>query len=77
MVHHQEQYTKEWVEEKKKDFPSEALWKQEYPGDPDEAFISSGTPYFDNLILEEMLKDSEKNWPLRQKGVILPDGNFN
>ena len=73
----QEQYTKEWVEEKKKDFPSEALWKQEYPGDPDEAFISSGTPYFDNLILEEMLKDSEKNWPLRQKGVILPDGNFN
>lgn len=66
-------YTKEWVEQKKKDFSSEAKWKQEYPSNPDEAFIASGTPFFDNLILEEMKKNAPE--PI-QVGQIAPDGSF-
>lgn len=51
----QEAYTREWVEKKKGDFPNELLWKQEYPNDPDEAFITSGTPFFDKMVLQKML----------------------
>lgn len=69
----QEFYTQEWVDEKKKEFPTEAMWKQEYPKDPDEAFITSGSPYFDNVILSEMLKSAPQ--PI-QVGRIAPDGNF-
>ncbi|MBQ9719216.1 MAG: hypothetical protein IJV64_00820 [Oscillospiraceae bacterium] len=33
---------------------SERLFRQEYPNTPDEAFLLSGTPYFDNLTLAEL-----------------------
>jgi len=69
----QEFYTKEWVEQKKGDFATEAKWMQEYPGDPQQAFIASGTPFFDNLILEEMKKKAPK--PIYQ-GRLAPDGMF-
>lgn len=52
----QETYTKEWVEKKKGDFPNEALWKQEYPATEEEAFVFSGTPFFDKLILQKFLE---------------------
>ena len=64
-------YTKEWVEEKRKEFPSDKLWKQEYPLTPEEAFITSGTPYFDTFVLQEMLKEAPD--PI-SKGKIAPDG---
>ena len=32
----------------------ERLFRQEYPCTPDEAFLLSGTPYFDNLTLSEL-----------------------
>ncbi len=69
----QEFYTKEWVEEKRREFPSEKLWKQEYPGSPDDAFITSGEPFFDVETLDVMAK--EKKVPV-EYGRVMPDGNF-
>ena len=66
-------YSEEWVNEKKKEFPTEAMWKQEYPNDPDEAFIMSGTPYFNNVILQKML-DLNKQ-PIKQ-GKFAADGEW-
>lgn len=66
-------YSKEWVEQKKGDFPTEALWKQEYPNDPDEAFIISGSPYFDVQMLQGMLKNAPK--PIKE-GRMGADGQW-
>jgi hypothetical protein len=70
----QEFYTEEWVMQKRKEFPSDFLWKQEYPKDADEAFITSGTPYFDNQVLKAMLTNKAK--PILE-GTFSPDGSFN
>ena len=67
-------YTPEWIEEKRGEFQSEAVWKQEYPKTPDDAFITSGTPYFNNLILKEML--DAKAEPIAH-GKFDPDGSLN
>lgn len=69
----QEFYTPEWVEQKRGDFPTEQLWKQEYPQDADEAFIVSGSPYFDAQILQAMLKAAK---PPIQTGRMAADGNW-
>jgi hypothetical protein len=69
----QEFYSPTWVEEKRKEFPSDKLWKQEYPATAEEAFITSGSPYFDVEKLNEMLKEAPK--PV-EFGRIAPDGNF-
>lgn len=69
----QEFYTEAWVNEKKKEFPNERLWKQEYPADPDEAFIASGTPYFNTFALKEML--NKRPTPVRM-GRFAPDGQW-
>lgn len=66
-------YTEEWVMEKRKEFPNDKLWKQEYPRTPEEAFVTSGTPYFDTMILNEMLKTAPD--PLA-KGKFAPDGQL-
>jgi len=69
----QEFYSKEWVEQKRGDFPTEALWKQEYPQDADEAFIVSGSPYFDVQMLQSMLKAANK--PIKE-GRFAADGQW-
>ena len=69
----QEAYTKEWVEKKKGDFPSELLWKQEYPNDPDEAFITSGSPYFDKLVLKSFL---DRHTQPTMKGRLSASGEW-
>lgn len=66
-------YSKEWIEEKKLEFPDERMFKQEYPDNPDEAFIASGTPYFNTFVLDEMLK--KKVQPIIM-GRLAPDGQF-
>lgn len=66
-------YTKEWVEEKRKEFPSDRMWKQEYPADADEAFVVSGSPYFNTELLKKML--NEKHKPIRQ-GKFAADGEL-
>lgn len=69
----QEFYTKEWVEEKRKDFPNDHMWHQEYPSDSDEAFILSGTPYFNTVLLKKALDENHK--PIRQ-GKFAADGTI-
>jgi hypothetical protein len=66
-------YDETWIEEKKKEFPTEAMWKQEYPETPEDAFITTGTPYFDNQILKAMMSSAPK--PLFQ-GKFSPDGTL-
>ncbi len=67
-------YTEAWVEEKRKEFPNDRMWKQEYPADPDEAFVVSGTPYFNVELLKKSLNEHYK--PIRQ-GKFAADGEFN
>jgi len=69
----QEFYSEAWVQEKRKEFPNDKLWKQEYPATAEEAFITSGAPYFDVEKLNEMLKEAPE--PL-EFGRIAPDGHF-
>lgn len=66
-------YTEEWVNEKRKEFPNDKMWKQEYPRTPEEAFVTSGTPYFDSIILNEMLHTAP---PDIEKGKFSPDGHI-
>lgn len=69
----QEMYTQEWIDEKRKEFPNEAMFLQEYPSNPDEAFISTGTPYFDQQILKAM---RDANHSPIQKGQFAADGTL-
>ena len=69
----QEFYDEEWVKEKKKEFPNELLAMREYPKDPSEAFLAAGSPYFDNLVLKEMLDTRLQSI---QQGRFAPDGNW-
>jgi hypothetical protein len=69
----QEFYTEAWVMEKRKSFSNDKMWKQEYPGNPDEAFITSGSPYFDLEILDRMIK---QNCIPIEYGKLAMDGNF-
>lgn len=69
----QEFYSEDWVLEKRKEFPNEKLAGQEYPYTPEEAFITSGSPYFDAAILNKML--DVKAVPV-EYGRIMPDGHF-
>lgn len=66
-------YSDKWIEEKRKEFPTEALWKQEYPETPEDAFITSGEPFFDNQLLKAILDQRAK--PIGQ-GRFNPDGSF-
>lgn len=66
-------YSKQWLEQKRKELPNEKLFRQEYPSNPDEAFIASGEPFFDVEMLKAMLKQNKK--PIRQ-GYLAPDGEF-
>lgn len=66
-------YTKEWVEKKRKDFPNDMLWKQEYPLTPEEAFRTSGSPFFDLEALNRL--EDEKTPPI-QTGRLAADGMF-
>lgn len=52
--------THEWYEMKRLEYPNDNLFKQEHPSTPDEAFIASGIPIFDNEILSEMKLQCEK-----------------
>lgn len=51
----------------------EKLFKQEYPITPEEAFLSSGNPFFDMEVLEFMLKQTKE--PIL-KGQIDSQGEF-
>lgn len=66
-------YTPEQVAAKRKDFSSDLMWKQEYPRTPEEAFRTSGSPFFDMNMLQVMLDKRPK--PLIE-GRMAVDGEF-
>src|SRR5258708_2403838 len=69
----QEFYTEEEVERRRKDFQSDAMWRQEYPRTPEEAFILSGSPFFEAQVLQAMLDTS---FPPVDQASFAPDGLF-
>ena len=66
-------YTEEWIMEKRREFPNDAEWKQEYPETPEDAFITSGTPYFDNILLKAMADNKNE---IIAHGKFDPDGSL-
>lgn len=66
-------YSNEWIDKKKRDFSSEAEFKSHYPADEAEAFIFSGNPFFDSMILNQLRKEVID--PIFQ-GRLAPDGSF-
>jgi len=50
-------YSAEFLEQKKKELGK--MFPQEYPETPEEAFLTSGEQYFDNLMLQEHLKATQ------------------
>ena len=69
----QEQYTPTYMEKKAKEFANDFKFRSEYPSDPSEAFLTSGSPYFANLLLRKML--DEKHEPIEQ-GRLSADGSW-
>ena len=69
----QEQYTTEYMEKKSKEFANDFKFRSEYPSDPTEAFLTSGSPYFNNLLLRKML--DEKHEPIEQ-GRMAANGDW-
>ena len=53
-----------WYEDKRRNMPDWQLW-QEYPENPEEAFIKSGNPVFDGTLI----RDHERREP--QRGFLL------
>lgn len=68
----EEFYTEEWIQKKRKDFQDERMWRQEYPRTEEEAFISSGTPFFDADIVDWIRNNTMKD-PIQQ-GRFATDG---
>ena len=52
-----ELYSPEWLKEKEKEFTSREMYLQEYPNTPEEAFISSGSKFFDTAAIKWLQKD--------------------
>jgi len=66
-------YSPEWLEQKRRELPNEKKFRQEYPNTPDEAFISTGEPFFDNQLLKAMLDSNQK--PIAA-GRLSPSGEW-
>lgn len=69
----EEFYDREWFEKKRGDFESDATFKREYPTTPMDAFLSSGTPFFDLEALKKLLANVSD--PIKQ-GRLAQDGQF-
>ncbi len=50
-------YSQEWLESKRKEFTTEAMFKQEYPNTPDESFMSTGSLFFDREAIRWLQKE--------------------
>lgn len=69
----QEFYSQQFIDEKRREFPNEAEFNQEYPESPEVAFISTGSPFFNQEMMKAM-RDSSP--PPVLQGKIAPDGEF-
>ena len=56
----QEFYTKDEYDLVYSETTDKAVFRQEMPGTPEEAFISTGSPYFDNEMVLQYLKNSQE-----------------
>lgn len=52
-----ELYSPEWLEEKRKEFTTNEMFLQEYPETPDQAFMSSGSKFFNTEAIQWLKKD--------------------
>jgi hypothetical protein len=69
-----ESYDEEWIAKKEKTFTNRKMFLQEFPNTPDEAFITSGTPFFD-VDAVRFLEDTYKMNPL-EMGRFSTGGYF-
>lgn len=70
----EEFYDEAWIREKMRDFQNEDMALQEYPRTPEEAFIHSGTPFFDMPSIKYQSEKVAKN-PIRM-GKLATDGKW-
>jgi len=49
----------EWYRKTRAKYPSEALFKQEFPATPDEAFMASGSAYFNKQEIDDCYREME------------------
>lgn len=66
-------YTEAEVMQRRRDFTSDVMWKQEYPRTPEEAFRTSGSPFFDIQMIQAMV---DKKMPMIQHGRFAADGEW-
>lgn len=67
------EYTDEWLVQKRREFQSEAMFKQEYPARWEDAFITSGSPFFDPDALMKLRARAKQ--PIRT-GMLAGDGEW-
>ncbi len=63
-----------WADKKRAEFSDPRLFMQEYPASPEEAFLSSGNPFFDVEMVKMMLDrpvEAPKQGNLTMEGVWL------
>ena len=53
----EELYSRDWLAQKRTQFTTEAMFKQEYPSTPEEAFMSSGSKFFDSNAIEWLKRE--------------------
>ncbi len=67
-------YSKEWLINKRKEFTTDEMFMQEYPETPEEAFISSGSKFFNTEGIKYLQKEINRE-PIRQ-GELNYRGEF-
>jgi len=68
------EYTDEWLVKKARSFTSRAMFLQEYPNTPLEAFIMSGQTFFDKEILDTLYRRAQKRKPMYQGDLLFKEG---
>ena len=67
-------YTHDWLKKKRGEFTTEEMYMQEYPESPEEAFISSGSKFFDTAAIRH-LREKVSRRPVQQ-GELSYGGKF-
>lgn len=70
----EELYSREWLEKKAKEFTTHEMYKQEYPSTREEAYMSSGSKFFDVggiKHLQEQAREPAKVGTINSYGEIM------
>ena len=68
------EYTDEWLAKKARSFTSRAMFMQEYPNTPLEAFIMSGANFFDKEVLDTLYRRAQKRKPIYEGDLTFRRG---